>query len=90
MCSRCGCKNSRPGRLCQSDGLYTVPPSEADWAIIVVDIKKIAEQRDARPTGRRDTYTPPKLKEFGPVGALTQAGSTGGNEKAAMLTSNMR
>ena len=43
----------------------------------MVDIKKIAEQRDERPAGPRDAYTPPELKEFGPVGALTQGGSIG-------------
>ncbi len=53
------------------------------------NIKKIAEQRDVRPAGRRDAYTPPKLKEFGPVGALTQGGSAGGSEMAQMLTTNM-
>ena len=55
----------------------------------MVDIKKIAEQREAQSTGRRDAYTPPKLKEFGPVGALTQSGSTGGSEMATMLSTNM-
>ena len=43
-------------------------------------IKKLTEQRDARPADRRDPYTPPKLKEFGPVGALTQGGSMGNME----------
>ncbi len=43
-------------------------------------IKKLTEQRDARPADRRDPYTPPKLKEFGPVGALTQAGTIGMGE----------
>jgi hypothetical protein len=52
-----------------------VTPSECDWAIIVADIKKIAEQRDTRRVNRGDAYTPPRLKEFGPVGALTQAGT---------------
>ena len=76
-------------RLCRSDCLYTVTPSEIDWAIIVVDIKKITDQRDGRPADRRDAYTPPKLKEFGPVGALTQSGTTGGSEMNPMLMSNM-
>jgi len=47
-------------------------------------IKKLTEQRDARPADRRDPYTPPKLKEFGPVGALTQGGTTGPNENSGM------
>jgi len=55
----------------------------------VADIKKIAEQRNARPAGRREAYTPPELKEFGPVGALTQSGSTGGKEKVAMDRQDM-
>ena len=35
---------------------------------------------------RRETYSIPKLKEFGPVGVLTQAGSDMGSE---MGTGNM-
>ena len=75
MCSPCGCKNPRSGRLYRIDRLYTVTPSVSDWAIIVADIKKITEQRDARPVDPGDAYTPPKLKVFGPVGTLTQAGT---------------
>ena len=70
--------------------MYTVTPSGIHWAIIVVDIKKITDQRDGRPADCRDAYTPPKLKEFGPVGALTQGGATGGLEmQPLMLRSNM-
>jgi len=69
--------------------LYTVASPGFDGAIIVVDIKKISEQRDAQPAGRRGTYTPPELKEFGPVGTLTQSGSTGGKEQVAMDMQNM-
>jgi len=43
----------------------------------VPKIKKLTERRGVRPAGRGATYTPPKLKEFGPVGALTQGGSIG-------------
>lgn len=89
MCSRCGCGNPRTGRLCRIDRFYTVAPSGAGRAIIVLDIKKIAGQRDVHPSGCGRPYTPPKLKEFGPVGALTQSGSTGGKEQAAMLMQNM-
>jgi len=56
----------------------------------VAKIERKTEQRDARPADRRDPYTPPKLKEFGPVGTLTQSGSTGGSEMAAMLSTNMQ
>ncbi len=70
----------RPGRLCQSDHLYKVTPSGTNWTFIVGEIKKIAKQRDARPANRRVAYMPPKLKEFGPVGALTQGGATGAKE----------
>jgi len=45
-------------------------------------IKKLTEQGDARPADRRDPYTPPMLKEFGPVGALTQGGSIGQMEES--------
>jgi hypothetical protein len=33
-------------------------------------------------SANRDAYIAPKLKVFGPVGSLTQAGSTQGNETA--------
>jgi hypothetical protein len=69
--------------------LYTVTPSGADGAIIVVDIKKISEQRDARPADRGEAYTPPKLRVFGPVGALTQAGGTGSMEGSMAAKPNM-
>jgi hypothetical protein len=67
--------------------LYTVTPSGSDWAIIVADIKKISEQHDARPAGRRDVYEPPKLKVFGSVGALTQSGT--GTVAEAQTNMNM-
>ena len=70
--------------------MYTVASSGNDWENIVSDINKIAEQRDTLPADPRIAYVSPKLKEFGPVGALTQAGSMGGSEMAAMLTTNMR
>jgi hypothetical protein len=39
-----------------------------------VNDKQQAWQRKAR-SDARDAYLPPKLKTFGPVGALTQGGS---------------
>jgi len=41
--------------------------------------KQQAKVRDAR-TASRQAYTPPELKEFGPVGVLTQAGRSGDPE----------
>jgi len=41
-----------------------------------VNDKQQAWQRKTR-ADARDTYLPPKLKTFGPVGALTQGGSAG-------------
>ncbi len=43
--------------------------------------KKIAKMRDS--------YTPPKLKEFGPVGALTQSGATGSKEASQSQMARM-
>jgi hypothetical protein len=43
----------------------------------VAKIKKLTEQRDKQPATRREEYTAPRLKVFGPVGALTQGGSIG-------------
>ena len=48
--------------------------------IIVVDNKQIADQKDPQQATHRDAYTSPRLKVFGPVGALTQGGSTGSKE----------
>jgi len=44
-----------------------------------MDIKQISGQRKAAKAAC-DNYATPKLKEFGPVGALTQAGTTGASE----------
>ena len=43
----------------------------------MADIKQIAEQQDAQQATRREDYESPRLKVFGPVGALTQGGSIG-------------
>jgi len=72
------------------DRLDKVAIPDSNQAVIVAKIERKTEQRDARPADRRDPYTPPKLKEFGPVGTLTQSGSTGGSEMAAMLSTNMQ
>jgi hypothetical protein len=41
----------------------------------VVDINRLPDQRDEKSAGRRSAYVAPKLKVFGPVGVLTQAGT---------------
>jgi hypothetical protein len=55
----------------------------------VRSIKQKSQQR-CEPSADRDAYVPPKLKEFGPVGTLTQGGSTGGSEMATMLSTLMQ
>jgi hypothetical protein len=50
--------------------------------------KQSSEQRKAPQTDRR-TYSPPKLREFGPVGALTQAG-TGAATEMVMGNNSMK
>ena len=40
----------------------------------MVNIKHFDDKKDVQPD-RRQTYERPKLREFGQVGALTQAGS---------------
>jgi hypothetical protein len=55
------------------DKVAILEASQADFSM---DNKKITQQRES--------YSPPKLKEFGPVGALTQAGSAGGSEAVNM------
>jgi hypothetical protein len=46
---------------------------------LLVDIKQKTEQQNPKPTGRA-AYSTPKLKVFGSVGELTQAGTAGGAE----------
>jgi len=45
-------------------------------------IKQLANKRVPQPAARRNAYASPKLKVFGPVGALTQGGSIGMMEGA--------
>ncbi len=55
----------------------------------MTEIERKTKQRDSTLNAYRSQYSSPKLKEFGPVGALTQGGSTGGSEMRPMLMSNM-
>ena len=80
----------RTDRLCRIDDLDKMAALDSTRVNVVADIKKFAKQRVMRTAGGRSTYATPKLKVFGPVGALTQSGSTGGNEMAPMLSANMR
>jgi hypothetical protein len=43
-------------------------------AYLLVDIKQKAARHNSQPGGRA-AYSTPKLKVFGPVGTLTQAGT---------------
>ena len=45
-------------------------------------IKQLAKKDVPRTAAPRVAYTAPRLKVFGPVGALTQSGSTGMMEGA--------
>ncbi len=65
----------RLDRLFQTDRLDKIAILDSNQAVIVTKIERKTEQRDSRPSARRSHYSTPKLKEFGPVGALTQAGS---------------
>ena len=51
-----------------------MPAPGFDWAPISVNDKQQARQREVRVVTRA-AYQTPQLKEFGSVGALTQAGS---------------
>jgi hypothetical protein len=55
----------------------------------VADPNQTIKNRDEQSVDR-DEYAPPMLKEFGPVGVLTQAGSTGANEAAPLPDADMR
>jgi hypothetical protein len=54
----------------------------------MANIKEKSQQSYER-SADRDTYVPPKLKEFGPVGNLTQAGSGATSEVMANGMSSM-
>jgi hypothetical protein len=54
----------------------------------VASIKEKSQQSYER-SPDRDAYVPPKLKEFGPVGNLTQAGSGANSEAMANGMSSM-
>jgi len=69
--------------------LDKIPALDSTRVNVVAEIKKFAKQRVMRTAGGRSTYATPKLKVFGPVGALTQSGSIGGSEMQPMLMSNM-
>jgi hypothetical protein len=45
----------------------------------VGNIQQMTKQSNEQ-AAARDVYVPPKLKEFGPVGALTQSGTAGASE----------
>lgn len=45
-------------------------------------IKQLAKKYVPQPTAHLDVYAAPRLKVFGPVGALTQGGSIGQMEGA--------
>jgi hypothetical protein len=53
---------------------------------LIVDINQKAEHRNSRPA-ERGAYSTPKLKVFGPVGRLTQAGS--GNRAERVMDMGM-
>ncbi len=70
--------------MCRIDEFARVVASDLDWANIALNIKTLAKQQGTQTTGRLAVYSAPKLKEFGPVGKLTQGGSTGGSEAVNM------
>ena len=53
-----------------------------------MDIKQKPDKRYAHPDNR-EAYEPPKLKVFGPVGVLTQAGSGAASETMSNGMSSM-
>jgi len=60
--------------LCLIEGLVKVAPLQSNKDRFVAKV----EQKIKKSVGRaavRKPYSPPRLKEFGPVGALTQAGT---------------
>ena len=46
---------------------------------VVDNIQQKTKQSNEQ-AAARDVYVPPELKEFGPVGALTQSGTAGPSE----------
>jgi hypothetical protein len=68
--------------------MYTVSPSGYEQANIMIDVEKVAKTIDAKITCHA-TYSSPRLKVFGPVGTLTQAGGTGSKEGSMAAKPNM-
>jgi len=58
-------------------------------ANFVVDTKQKAKLPNAQPGGH-DAYETPKLKVYGPVGALTQGGSLGNVEMGMSMSGMMQ
>jgi hypothetical protein len=71
------------GRLFPTESLDTVIAPHSFWAEFVVDINRLHDRNGEKSVGPRSPYMAPKLKVFGPVGALTQAG-TGFNSEVMM------
>ena len=64
----------RAVRLCLIDGLVKVAPLQCNKDRFVAKIEGKIKKSVGRAAVRKP-YLPPTLKEFGPVGALTQAGT---------------
>ena len=58
-----------------TEALVRVAPPYSIWAIIVKNIKQLADRSGGMRTAGRAPYVTPRLKVFGPVAALTQAGT---------------
>ena len=54
----------------------------------MTNIEQTAKQREKESVDR-DAYAPPRLQEFGPVGALTQGGTSGDVEMGSSMATNM-
>ena len=70
----------RTGLLWLAADLDKVSAPHWLWADIIVVIKQLAGHPEGRETAGRIPYVAPELRVFGPIGALTQAGTIGTTE----------
>ena len=73
--------------MCSAEPSDKVPSPNSIWANFVAEFKELKSQDGAESAGRRDTYVTPKLKVFGPVGALTPSGPGVPTEMAGEIAS---
>ena len=74
----------RNGRLRRFERLYRVATFKSN-GVPALAIIELTDEKLEKQSAVRGTYATPTLKEFGPVGALTQGGSAPGTEAGGTM-----